>query len=61
MSVADRMRRALSATPAELGAFWQALEALDRPEPCPRCGGAMGDGDRVSAGMCAICRRVLGR
>jgi ribosomal protein S27AE len=32
-----------------------------KPEPCPRCGGVMGDGDRVSHGICGRClivRRV---
>lgn len=34
-----------------------AFGAPSPPPPCPGCGGAMGDGDRVSHGRCGLCRR----
>lgn len=37
------------------------LEAPSPPPPCPSCGGVMGDGDRVTAGCCALCRRLRSR
>lgn len=58
-----KLERAANATPDQRAALAElAIElAAGPPAPCPRCGGAMGDGDRVTAGVCAVCRRGRGR
>lgn len=34
-----------------------AAELAAAPIPCPSCGGPMGDGDRVTRGVCSMCTR----
>lgn len=63
MSALDRqlaqLGRAMNATPAEVAALTAlALDIAPAPTRCPSCGGVMGDGDRVSFGICSPCRRA---